>query len=282
VVAPHLVAVLVGSPVATTLERFPLDAILRAPRQLVGWRWKQVQCHNHIGVSSVPPVRIELDDFGTSHRLTELRRGERWLSGRYLSFDVWQQLFDFSDGTWLAAIYGGFHDSFVAISVDPQLLGVLPTHTFELPAEAAEMGNVSRRVANAGFRALDEELLAYFGFGGYDEVRAVPERAIRRHIHLHDDFIFFLDPLDELLLREALHLVVGVHEHYLDVSLSEVENDRIAALIETELLAQRRIELRSTPVRRTITITYRVPAGQWWRRLLRLTDKASTDIVVAP
>lgn len=229
----------------------------------------------------MPRIRIELDDYGTARRLTELRRGQRWLSGLYLGFDVWQHLFNFNDGTWLAAIYGDFHDNFVAISVDPQVLDARPVHSFVVSLEAAEAGNVSQRVATAGFRALDEKFLAYLGFGSYDKVCAAAERGIRRHFHLHDDFIFFLDPLDELLLRQALRLVVGVHEHYFDVSLSQAENDRIAGLIERELNARGAIELRSSPARRAITVTHRVPARRWWRRLFRLTDKGSAEISVA-
>lgn len=228
----------------------------------------------------MPPVRIKLNDYGTACRLTALCHKERWLSGLYLSFDVWQRMLSFDDGTWLAAIYGGYHDNLVAISVAPSLLKAHPVRPFVLSKEAAEAGNVSSCIASAGFRVLDEEVLGDLGFGSYDEIYAAPERGIHRHFHLHDDFIFFLDPIDRLLLRRALHLTVGVHEHYLGMSLTDSENDRIAALIEKELKLHDEIELRSSPAGQAITITHRVPARRFWRRLFGLTDQVSTEIAV--
>jgi hypothetical protein len=230
----------------------------------------------------VARVPIELDDFGTTNCMTELRRAEESLSGLYLSFDVWRRLWDFGDGTWFAAIDGGYHDNLVAVSVDPAVLGAHVPNPFVLPDEAAECGNVSPQVTAAGFRALDREILSHLGFGRIDDVHFAPARGIRRYLHLHDDFLLSLEPIDDLSLREALRLVVGVHEHYLNLDLPATENDRIAALVEHEFAAHRRIKLRSNVARRLLTVTHQVPARSWWRRVFNVTDEASIEIPVAP
>jgi hypothetical protein len=230
----------------------------------------------------VTRVPIELDDFGTANCLTELRRAEGSLSGLYLSFDVWRRLWDFGDGTWFAAIDGAYHDNFVAVSVDPAVLGSHATNPFVLSNAAAECGNVSAQVTAAGFRALDREILSHLGFGTIDDVHFAPARGIRRYIWLHDDFLFSLEPIDDPSLREALRLVVGVHEHYMDLDLPATENDRIAALVERELAAHRRIKLRSNAARRLLTVTHRVRAISWWRRIFNVADEASIEIAVAP
>jgi hypothetical protein len=232
------------------------------------------------GGTRVPPVRIELDDYGTRQGLTELRRGDAWLSGLYLSFDIWQQLFRFDDGSWLAAVDGPFHDNLVAISVGPELKDARAPRPFVLSAQAAEAGNVSPRAATAGFLALDAATLARLGFSRYDQVHWAPERGIRRYLHLHDDFMFVLQPLDEPLLRRALQLVAGVHEHYLGVSLSAAQNDHLAGLIEQALNLCGTLELRSRPERRTIAVSHRLRARSRWRRLLGLTDKVCREIAI--
>jgi hypothetical protein len=228
----------------------------------------------------LPPIRIELDDYGTSQRLTELRRAEAWLSGLYLSFDIWQRLFAFEDGSWLAAIYGEFADNLVAISIDSHLPRPQPPRPFVLSAEAVRLGNVSPRVATAGFHALDAEMLAVLGFKNYEEICIAPRRGIHRCFQLHDDFLFFLEPIDGALLRRALQLAVSVHEHYLGLHLPTSQNEEVAVSIESMLVRQGAIVLRSEPGSRTIEVTYDVRARRCWRRLLGLKDKGLSRITL--
>jgi hypothetical protein len=228
----------------------------------------------------VPPIKIELDDFGTSQRLTELRRAEAWLSGLYLSFDIWQRLFAFDDGSWHAAIYGEFADNLVAISIEPHLLRPRPPRAFVLSAEAVRLGNVSPRVATAGFYALDAEILAVLGFKNYEEICIAPGQGIRQCFQLHDDFLFFLEPIDGALLRRAVQLAVSVHEHYLGLHLAAPQNQAVAEIIEGMLVRQGAIVLRSEPGSRTIEVTYEVRAGRCWRRLLGIKDKALSKITL--
>ena len=228
----------------------------------------------------MPPIKIELDDYGTSEKLTGLRRADAWLSGLYLSFDIWQRLLAFDDGTWLAAIHGEFQDNLVAISIAPHRRLARSARAFVLSPEAARLGNVSPRVATAGFCALDAKALADLGCKSYEEISVTSGGDIRRCFHLHDDFLFFLEPVDDALLRRALQLVVSVHEHYLGLDLTAQQNEAVALAIEGVLARQGAIALRSDPARGMIEVSYDVRPRRWWRRLLGLRDKASSSIPV--
>lgn len=183
-------------------------------------------------------------------RLTEIRLADRSLRGAGVSLHVLLHAFAGQELVWYSALYGDHDDNVQLVAVDrreAETLERLPPNRLTIEAVAAGVPDIEEYV-------LSDEVAECLGVRFDGDHYSVDRPDLTRYqIYSHDDCFFSVEPVDDLLLKRLLHVVLGQHSFYLGAPV-----DWAGVLDEIgKILVQREtIRVQSNPRRRSLTVSW--------------------------
>ena len=220
-------------------------------------------------------IPIKLNDSWTRNHVTELNISSNGIfSGCGISFDVWKNYFSFNDSSWYGAKYGGFSEGFIAISAP----NISSSRKRLLLSGNGEKGdNISIDIEDSGIAALTNVELSQCDIHDVDSIdlEAIDsDRRIQNWISTQDNFTFAF-PSRSNPLCDAIRIVLGVHQYYLNVDLDEIREVELANHLECLLARFGNIRVFSDPERKQISVSFRTPSKNFLKRILGMKDSVS-------
>ena len=233
----------------------------------------------------MPRLSIGLDDWWTSKRRTQLDFRDKALYGCGVSLDVWQHLFDFQDGTWHAEVDGP-NVTLVSLEMSPQERAALGMVVLgdDVDREGDDVGReddvdweeVSPLLKSLPLRSIPSGLR---GGDVTDLQDGLSSGRGRAFLKLHDDCFFVLQGRDPAYLRDALRLIIRVHEHYLGIDLESGQEEELTRRVGEVLEREISIQLESDPASSSLRLWTEVT---WFSRVLRRKQPVEELFSFAP
>ena len=223
-------------------------------------------------MTSIP---IKLDDPWTRNHVTELNiSNDGIFSGCGISFDVWKNYFSFNDSSWYGATYGGLSEGFIAISA-PNISS--SRKRLFLSGKNERSNNISIDIENSGIAALTNVELRQCNIHDVHSIDLETidsEQSIQNWISTQDDFTFAF-PSRPNPLCDAIRIVLGVHQYYLNVELDELKEVELASHLECLLARYGNIRVFSDPEHKCISVSFGIPSKNFFKRILNIKDSIS-------
>ena len=226
--------------------------------------------------SSMPRLKIELEDWWTTERRTRLDLRTKGLGGSGISLDVWQHLFDFHDGSWHADVQDA-NVTLVSLEISSEARAA--TGQFKLNECNFDRDQISSRLESLPLRSFPLLLRGPTYVFGYGDLRTLDSGLVRAFLYLHDDCFFALASRDPSYLSSAVRLIVRVHEHYLGIDLDSAREDEVTRKVLRILERESSIQLQSDPSACTTRIW---SEASWLSRLLGRRQPADEVLSLAP
>jgi hypothetical protein len=183
-------------------------------------------------------------------RLTRLGFADRTLTGAGVSVYVLLHAFAGQDLVWYSALYGDHDDNVQLLAVDRRgadALERLPPHRLTMTEAAVGSPGIEEY-------ALSDEVAARLGVRFDGEYYSVDRHElIRYQIFCHDDCFFAVEAVEEVLLKQLLHVILRQHSFYLGtpVDWSGVLDELCEVLVQRET-----IRMKSNPHRQSVTVSW--------------------------
>ena len=201
----------------------------------------------------------------TGRRLTEIKVTGVAATGAGVSLHVLLHAFGGQELVWFSRVYGDHDDNFLLLAVDRAAAGSLqrlPPHRPMPETVASDNPDVEEFELSEAVAARLEVRIEHAGcsIGQCD--------LIRKEISIHDDCFFSVEPLDDALLKQLLHVILRQHSFYLGVP---VDWTGVLDPIGQTLTQTGSLRLQSNPRRQNLTVSWE-PAGTslfgnlWGRR----------------
>jgi hypothetical protein len=197
------------------------------------------------------------------NRLTEIALAGSGLRGAGVGLHVVLHAFAGQELVWYSTLYGDQQDNVLLVAVDRATAGSLE----KLPANRLRQTDAHADHPDVEEYALSDEIAARLGVRWGDSGYSVERRDLLRYeVYSHDDCFFFVEPLDDALLRRVIHLILRQHSFYLG---APVDWSRVLDPISETLAQTRAIRLRSNPRRQSLTVNWEPTATSFLGKVLR-------------
>jgi hypothetical protein len=200
-----------------------------------------------------PMIDLQLQDWWSRQRLTQLSYPNLSLSGASVSLRVILEPFKNVGAIWYSKIYGEYQDNVLLLACSPDLEGLSDR------VRCLEQSPIQRLCRENFSKHFTEYLLtdavAYeleIRFEGKDFLVVDQERLGNRVVHqiyIHDNCFF--KPVEDDLLSKIIGCVLEQHSFYLG---QEIDWSEISARLTDHLLTSSKIEIQSDPKRQHVWI----------------------------